>query len=93
MPLAEQMANIGSEISRALNWRDKGNREYSEKAAARAIELILLSLEGNCSRTQLREIARLHETIADYFYGENQFGSTPDLLRRYFDQFAFVLRK
>lgn len=27
MPLAEQMPNIGSEISRANRWKGKGNRE------------------------------------------------------------------
>jgi hypothetical protein len=26
MPLAEQMANVGSEVSRALNWKKKGRR-------------------------------------------------------------------
>ena len=32
MPFLEQMANIGSEVERALNWRAKKNAAYSQKA-------------------------------------------------------------
>ncbi|MCI0480803.1 MAG: hypothetical protein L0213_04360 [Candidatus Dadabacteria bacterium] len=45
LTLYEQMANIGSEVSRALNWMAKGNPEYSRKAAARAFESLELSLD------------------------------------------------
>ena len=44
MALCEQMGNIGSEVSRAINWRNKGNGEFSARAAARALELLDLSL-------------------------------------------------
>lgn len=91
MSLAEQLGHIGSEVSRALNWQAKGNDDYSQKASARAIELILLSLQGQCTESQYREVACLHETVADYFYGENRYGSTPALLRKYFDQFAMLV--
>ena len=30
-PFLEQMANIGSEVSRALNWRAKNNEDYSQR--------------------------------------------------------------
>jgi len=40
MSLCEQMANIGSEVSRALNWRKKEKEELSHEAASRALELI-----------------------------------------------------
>lgn len=73
MTLSEQMANIGSEVSRALNWRKKGNEEYSRKAAVRALELIDLSLECAESFPRLREVARLREAIVDYFGGITSF--------------------
>jgi hypothetical protein len=40
----EQMANIGSEVERALNWRRKNNPTYSQRAFERALELIDLTL-------------------------------------------------
>lgn len=93
MTLSEQMANIGSEVSRALNWRNKGNEEYSRKAAIRALELIDLSLGCEGSFPRLREMARMREAVVDYFFGENEFGSTESLWRSYFDHFNYAARK
>ena len=39
MPLALQMLNIGSEISRANRWKSKGNQNQVERAVFRALEL------------------------------------------------------
>jgi hypothetical protein len=33
MPLAEQMANVGSELSRALNWQKKAKKSYHKERA------------------------------------------------------------
>ena len=93
LTLAEQMANIGSEVNRALNWREKGNTDYSLKAAARALELLDLSLDCAGSYSRLRELARVREAIVDFFYGTNQFSSSDGLWRRYFDHFNFAARK
>ena len=93
MTLSEQMANIGSEVSRALNWRKKGNEEYSRKAAVRALELIDLSLECAESLPRLREVARLREAIVDYFWGDNEFSSSETLWRSYFDHFNYAARQ
>jgi hypothetical protein len=93
MTLAEQMANIGSEVGRALNWRKKGNEEYSRKAAVRALELIDLSLDCTESFPRLREVARLREAIVDYFFGENDFSSSEALWRNYFDHFNYAARQ
>ena len=41
----EQMANIGSEVSRTSKWKEKGNAERSQSAFYRALELIDLTLE------------------------------------------------
>lgn len=93
MTLSEQMANIGSEVSRALNWRKKGNEEYSQKAAVRALELIDLSLECAESFPRLREVARLREAIVDYFWGDNEFSSSETLWRSYFDHFNYAAQQ
>jgi len=93
MPLAEQLANIGSEVSRALNWRKKGNNEYADKAVVRALELLDLSLESAKAYPTLKELARLREALVDYFYGANEFGSSEALWRKYFDHFACLVRR
>jgi hypothetical protein len=93
MSLTEQMANIGSEISRALNWQNKGNMEYCRKSASRALELLDLSLACAESYPRLKELARLREAIVDYFFGENEYSSSEHMWRRYFDYFILAARK
>ena len=89
----EQMANIGSEVERALNWKSKHNADYSQKAFERALELIDLTLENTKSLARLKEIARLREAMVDYFFGINQFRSTGRLWRNYFLPFTYAARK
>ncbi len=89
----EQMANIGSEVERALRWRAKGNEAYCRGAFERSLELIDLTLDSVTGFARLKELARLREAIVDYFFGTNQFTSTEDSWRKYFASFAYAVRK
>jgi len=93
MPLCEQMANVGSEVERALIWRAKNNAVYSRNAFERALELIDLTIESVSNSARLKEITRVREAMVDYFIGKNEFGSTDALWRKYFDHFAYAVRK
>ena len=93
LPLIEQMANIGSEVERALNWRVKNNTIYCRQAFERALELIDLTLDNLKNYSRLRELARAREVIVDYFFGTNEFLSTENSLRKYFFYFAYAARK
>jgi hypothetical protein len=92
LPFLEQMANIGSEVERALNWRIKKNADYAQKAFERALELIDLTLDNDKNYAHLKEITRMREAIVDYFFGENQFISSEDSWRSYFLPFAYASR-
>lgn len=89
MSLADQMLNIGSEISRANSWRAKGNTERCHSAAARALELLSLTIESQKGKHSLREFCRLHEVIADLYYGDNTYQTDPAKLQQYFDAFIY----
>ncbi len=89
----EQMANIGSEVERALNWRIKKNTDYAQKAFERAIELIDLTLDNDKNYAHLKEITRMREAIVDYFFGENQFMSSENSWRSYFLPFTYASRR
>ena len=89
----EQMANIGSEVERALNWRAKHNAAYCQQAFERSLELIDLTLDSVKGFGRLKELARLRETIADYFFGTNQFVSTEESLKKYFLSFTYAARR
>ena len=89
----EQMANIGSEVERALNWRAKNNSAYSKLAFERALELVDLTLDSVTGFARLKEIARAREAMVDYFYGQNEFISTEALWRKYFLYFIYAARR
>ena len=93
LSLYEQMANIGSEVSRALNWQKKGKKDFCMKAILRALELLDLSLRSVKTFPRIKELTRLRETIIDYFYCNNQFSSSEILWRKYFDHFNYFVRK
>jgi hypothetical protein len=88
----EQMANTGSEVERAIGWRQKNNPEYSRLAFERALELLDLTIDDQKNKTRLRELFRLREVLADYFYGSNQFSSSGALWRNYFYPFNWAAR-
>ena len=93
LPFVEQMAHVGSEVERALHWRAKPHADYCRQAAARALELMDLTLESATGYPRRRELARLREALADDFFGANQFRSTDDAWRRYFAGFTTLARK
>lgn len=89
--LMEQLANVGSEVERALNWAAKGNPDVSGRALERGLELLELTIADPRHRCRLKELTRLREVLLDYFLGENQYGSTADSWRRYFHAYGMAV--
>ena len=93
LSFCEQMANIGSEVERALIWRAKNGSVYSRNAFERALELVDLTLGTVSNFARLKEIARMREAMVDYFMGNNEFSSTDVSWRKYFSHFTYAVRK
>jgi len=89
----EQMANIGSEVERYLGWKAKDNINYSQKAFERALELLDLTMSDLKNRPKLKELARVRESLVDYFLGINQFVSTEASWKKYFSCFTYAARR
>jgi hypothetical protein len=87
----EQMANIGSEVERAISWKNR-NKDFSKKAVDRALELLFLSIDDKKNMPRLKELTRVYENIGDYFYGDNVYKSNDLLWQKYFYNFAFAVR-
>lgn len=86
----EQMANIGSEVERAISWRNRDNSEYSRKAINRGLELLELTKADGRNATRLKELCRLYEFLTDYFYFDNQYSSSDALWHNYFQAFTYA---
>lgn len=87
--LAFQMGNIGSEVSRALKWNDKGRQDRMTSSLDRALELLDLSI-ASATASQRRELCRAREELCDYFYAGNTFRTPKSALMAYYDQFAMA---
>ena len=90
LSLLEQLANVGSEVERALNWKEKCNIEYSALAFERALELLDYTTEGMKDFYRLKELKRLREVLVDYFAGQNIYQSSPGVFRNYFLGFNYA---
>ncbi len=89
--LAEQMANIGAEIGRAINWRKKGESE-SRAFFERGLELLDLTIGDPKNKKRLKELLRVRETLADYFCYDNIYGSSDEKWNNYFYAFNYAAR-
>ena len=95
MPFAEQMGNVGSEISRAIRWQSKEKFERMEQCVFRALELLDLTI-GTTSRdnpSKLKELCRAREEVCDFFLADNDLHSSPEQIMRYYDAFALAAQR
>jgi len=93
LTLAAQLANIGSEVSRAMHWFKDKEKANQQKAAERVLDLIDLVIADQRWRKNLLEITRLRETLCDFFFGQNIYQTTSKNLQDYFLPFALMSRK
>jgi len=92
LPFVEQLANVGTEIGRAITWKSKGRMDYSQRAFERGLELLDLTVADKKNASRLRELLRLREALADYFAFDNEYQSSDLSWRRYFEPFQFAAR-
>lgn len=91
LSLAEQMGNIGSEISRALKWKNKDAALF-QGAVDRALELFDFTIKDPRWRSRLKELVRGRELFCDAVAGGKEYGSSLEMFERYFLQFALYAR-
>ncbi len=89
--LVEQMANIGAEIGRAINWRGKNEKE-SQAAFERGLALLDLSIIDSKNKRRLKELLRVRECLVDYFCFDNIYGSSDEKWNSYFYAFNHAAR-
>jgi len=92
LSLFEQMANIGSEVERALSWEKKENKQYCILSFERALELLDFTTETIKEPHRLKELKRLREVLVDYFLYDNIYGSTQGSWHSYFFAFNYAAR-
>lgn len=92
LSLMEQLANIGSEVSRASRWQGKDKKLF-QNAVWRALELFDLTLQDKRWKNRRWEIARAREVFCDAVYGGKLYKSSFNDLLRYFNVFALASQR
>ena len=87
MPVAEQLANVGGEVGRAIRWKARGDAQKSRNFCDKAIEFLELSVRDPKNKHRVGELINAEEELKDYFFGENMFGTTDEALMKYYDAF------
>lgn len=93
LTLAEQLGNIGSEVSRASRWKEKDDTKFWG-AAERGMRLFDCTLEDpRWHSGRIREIVRARELFGDAILGGGEYGATLTDVQRYCDTFALAARR
>lgn len=92
LSLAEQLGNIGSEVSRARNSQNINNERF-ERSVTRALELFYLTLSDRRWVGRLKEIGRVREVFCDAIFGGKEYKSNLLDLEKYFNYFALAVRQ
>jgi hypothetical protein len=90
LSLVEQLANIGSDVERTIRWRKKGNKEYSNQAFDRALELLYLTISDPKNQKRLKEILRIKECLIDHYCFNNEYGNNDETWQKYFNDFTYA---
>jgi len=91
--LAEQMGNIGSEISRAYSFEKKQDLAQRTKSLERTLEMIDSTIADERYVRRLKEVCRLREIVADLYGQSGIYQVTLVDLLDYLMPFALLARK
>ncbi len=83
MCISEQMLNIGGEIQRAIDRKDK---EVSKTYLLKAIDWLELTKKDPKNKNRIGELNVVEEELLDFF-GENQFHNDAKSLMSYWNSF------
>ncbi len=94
MRISEQLANVGSEVERALRAHEAGNATRRDQALARALELFdLTATDSRWQGPRRREVLRAREEFCAQLFAANAPERSAAGLRRYFLAFAVLARR
>jgi len=89
MSLAEQLGNIGSEVSRAHRAQGKDETRFWG-SVMRGLELFNLTLADKRWGERRKELSRAYEVFCDAVLGGKEYNSDLESLDRYFTYFALL---
>jgi hypothetical protein len=94
MTLVEQLANVGSEVNRAIEAQAGGRVRRRDQALKRALELFdLTGTDDRWRGHRRREVLRVREEFGQLFYVDDAPPGSAASLQRYFLQLGVLARR
>lgn len=87
MGIGEQISNIGSEVNRAIKYKNRNEEDKKRRFYEKAVELLNLTCADPKNKFRLGELEFCIEELTDFFVGTNQYNTTDEMLMKYYDAF------
>lgn len=87
MSVGMQISNIGSEVNRALRWKNRGDKDKMMSFYNKAIELLNLSEKDPKNLYRKGEFDFCIEELEDFFIGDNLYNTSEEMFHKYYDAF------
>ena len=87
MGIGEQISNIGSEVNRAIKYKNRNEEDKKRRFYEKAVELLNLICADPKNKFRLGELQFCIEELTDFFVGTNQYNTTDEMLMKYYDAF------
>lgn len=87
MTVQEQLANVGSEVHRAIRFKNKNDEKKALNFVNAALDFLVLTQSDPKNRNRIQELGFCKEELIDYFIGENIYQTTDEMLIKYYDAF------
>lgn len=88
-----QLANLGSEFSRAMKWKGKDDKVFWSEVE-RFLEYInAMIAQPGLTVHRKKELLRVREVCADKFIDAQMYGGSVDSLQKYFDDYVLLINR
>ena len=87
MPIGVQISNVGSEVHRAIRWKNKGDVQKKNSFCMKAIDFLEIMKTDPKNKYRIGELDCCIDELKDYFMGENVYHTTEEQLMKYYDAF------
>lgn len=87
MPIGVQISNVGSEVHRAIQWKNRNDEQKKISFCTKAVDFLKIMQADPKNKHRKGELECCINELEDYFMGENIYGTTEEQLIRYYDAF------
>ena len=91
MPIGNQMYNIGSEVGRAIKWKNKDNEQRKLNFTIKAIELFGLTKMDTKNAKRVEELNFYEQELLDYIIGENIYQNNDESIMKIYNQWEHCI--